>query len=98
MTTFVHPVSSTPRQSGSRRRWVVAFVSVVLIVAAVLYWGGSFLVAATALPAHAQAAVVLQGSIVGEKARLDGALQLAAQGKVDRVLVSVPRESYWGQS
>jgi uncharacterized SAM-binding protein YcdF (DUF218 family) len=98
MTTWAHPVPSAARRSGSRRRWVLASVSIVLIVAAVLYWGGSFLVVTTALPAHAQAAVVLQGSIVGEKARLDGALQLAAQGRVDRVLVSVPRESYWGQS
>jgi uncharacterized SAM-binding protein YcdF (DUF218 family) len=69
-----------------------------LFILAVLHWGGSLLIAADPLPAHAQAAVVLQGSIVGEKARLDGALQLAAQGIVDRVLVSVPRESYWGQS
>jgi uncharacterized SAM-binding protein YcdF (DUF218 family) len=70
----------------------------VVVILCILHWGGSFLISTDPLPAHAQAAIVLQGSIAGEKARLDGALQLASQGIVDRVLVSVPRESYWGQA
>ena len=98
MTTSVQPASTARSRSTPRRRWTIALACVALFVLAVLHWGGSLLIAADPLPAHAQAAVVLQGSIVGEKARLDGALQLAAQGIVDRVLVSVPRESYWGQA
>jgi hypothetical protein len=97
-TTPVNPVPGSKKHFSHRRRWLLILVLVVILLIVILHWGGSFLIATDPLPAHAQAAVVLQGSIVGEKARLDGALQLAAQGKVDRVLLSVPRESYWGQS
>ena len=100
MNTSVQSDSRMPQSSIAfeRRRGIFRIVVPVIIILCVLHWGGSFLISYNPLPAHAQAAVVLQGSIVGEKARLDGALQLAAQGKVDRILVSVPHESYWGQS
>lgn len=83
----------------SRRwRWLWLLAILLLLVLCFLRWGGYILVAPNHLPGQAQAAVVLQGSIVGEKARLDGALQLAQRGIVDRVAVSVPPQSYWGQA
>ena len=87
-----------PHSRLHRWRWLGLLAILVVLALCILRWGGFILVAQDQLPAHAQAAVVLQGSIVGEKARLDGALQLARDGIVDRVLVSVPPQSYWGQA
>jgi len=70
----------------------------VLIVLGLLHWGSDLLIAVDPMPAHVDAAVVLQGSIVAEKARVSGAMRLLQLGIADRVLLSVPRESYWGQS
>ena len=81
-----------------QRRLVWLFVAAVIFIICLLRWGGYILVSEDRQPAHAQAAVVLQGSTIGERVRLDGALKLAQEGVVDRVLLSVPRESYWGQS
>jgi uncharacterized SAM-binding protein YcdF (DUF218 family) len=39
---------------------------------------------------------VLQGSILGERARLAEAMSLLQQGISGRVLLSMPNESYWG--
>jgi uncharacterized SAM-binding protein YcdF (DUF218 family) len=63
-----------------------------------LHWGGELLVSVDSLPAHVDAAVVLQGSSIGERVRLAGAMRLLQQGIPNRVLLSVPRESYWGAS
>ncbi len=41
---------------------------------------------------------MLQGSVAAEKVRVDGAVNLLQQGIAGRVLLSVPKESYWGQS
>jgi uncharacterized SAM-binding protein YcdF (DUF218 family) len=68
------------------------------IVLGLLRWGGYLLIASDPAPRHVDAAVVLQGSIVAEKARIAGAVGLLQRGFVDRVLLSVPKESYWGQS
>jgi hypothetical protein len=70
----------------------------LLIALTVLRWGGDLLVASDPQPAHVEAAVVLQGSIAAEKARLAGAVHLLQHGVADRILLSVPKESYWGQS
>jgi uncharacterized SAM-binding protein YcdF (DUF218 family) len=51
-----------------------------------------------ALPAHADAAVVLQGPIAGEMARVDGAARLLQQGVAARMLLSVPKQSYWDEA
>ena len=101
MNTSVQSDSRIPQTSipsTDRLRGVLRIAVPVVVILCILHWGGSFLISTDPLPAHAQAAIVLQGSIAGEKARLDGALQLASQDIVDRVLVSVPRESYWGQA
>jgi uncharacterized SAM-binding protein YcdF (DUF218 family) len=93
------------RRTGGRivrsraRRTVLwsLFASVILFIS-LLHWGGRLLVSSDSLPAHVDAAVVLQGSSLGERARLAGAMRLLQQGIPNRVLLSVPRESYWGAS
>jgi hypothetical protein len=62
-----------------------------------LKWGGHLLIFDQPLPSHIDCAVVLQGSILGEKARIAGAVRLVQQGISDKILISVPKESYWGQ-
>jgi uncharacterized SAM-binding protein YcdF (DUF218 family) len=78
----------------------LAWLCALAIAAALclMIWGHSLLVVDDPLPAHVDAAVVLQGSIAAEKARVAGAIDLARSGVADRVLLSVPKESYWGQS
>jgi uncharacterized SAM-binding protein YcdF (DUF218 family) len=56
------------------------------------------LIASDPPPGHVDAAIVLQGSIAAEKARITGAINLLQRGVADRALLSVPKESYWGQS
>jgi DUF218 domain len=68
-----------------------------VMVAALLRWGGHLLISNQPLPSHLDGAVVLQGSILGEKARIAGAVLLVQQGITDKILLSVPKESYWGQ-
>ena len=74
-----------------------AFVAAVAIVISLLRWGGYLLIASDPLPPHVDAAVVLQGSIAGEIARIAGAMRLLQQGGASRVLLSVPEQSYWGE-
>jgi len=74
------------------------FAAGVVIVLCLLRWGGNLLIASDALPGHVDAAIVLQGSIAAEKARIAEAMELLRKGVADRVLLSVPKESYWGQS
>jgi uncharacterized SAM-binding protein YcdF (DUF218 family) len=77
-------------------KWFVAVTFVVAIVA--LVWGDDLLIATDPMPAHVDATVVLQGSIVAYKTRIAGAMNLLQRGVAGRALLSVPRESYWGQS
>lgn len=71
----------------------LAFLALCLMA-----WGGSRLIAADPLPHHVDAAIVLQGSMIAEKARLGAAIDLLRRGIADRVLLSVPKEGYWGQT
>ncbi len=94
-----HEIQPMPSRSQPFLRivgWL--FVVAVLIVLSILLWGNNLLVSIDPMPTHVDSAVVLQGSILGEKARLTGAISLLQQGVANRVLVSVPKESYWGQS
>ena len=77
-------------------RWLVAAGAVVVVC--LLRWGGDLLIASDSMPWHADVAIVLQGSIAAEKARIAGAIDLLQRGVADRDLLSVPKESYWGQS
>jgi uncharacterized SAM-binding protein YcdF (DUF218 family) len=55
------------------------------------------LVAGDSVPEHVDAAMVLQGSIASENARTAAAMALLERGAANRVAISVPRESYWGE-
>ena len=77
-------------------RWLL--VAVVVILLGLLQFGGNILIADDPLPARVNATVVLQGSIVAEKARIAGGIDLLQRGVADKALLSVPKESYWGQS
>jgi len=77
-------------------KWL--FAAIVAIAICLLFWGSRLLIASDPMPEHADAAIVLQGSIAAEKARIAGAIDLLQRGIADRALLSVPKESYWGQS
>jgi uncharacterized SAM-binding protein YcdF (DUF218 family) len=80
------------------RAWLWLLTAAAVIVLCLLRWGDDLLLAGDPPPAHADAAIVLQGSIVAEKARIAGAINLLQRGVAGRILLSVPKESYWGQS
>jgi uncharacterized SAM-binding protein YcdF (DUF218 family) len=75
--------------------WTTIFLAIA--ATALFRWGGYLLISDEPLASHLDGAVVLQGSILGEKARIAGAVLLVQRGITDKILVSVPRESYWGQ-
>lgn len=77
-------------------RWI--FAAAALAMFCLLLFGDRLLISADPTPAHVDAAIVLQGSIVAQKTRIAGAMNLLQRGIADRALVSVPKESYWGQS
>jgi len=88
-----------PNHAGRILRLVLgSALALAVMVAALMRWGGYLLISNEPLPSHLDVAVVLQGSILGEKARVAGAVRLVQQGITDKILVSVPRESYWGQA
>jgi DUF218 domain len=78
-------------------RWLLWLLGAAAVIISLLFWGSNLLVASDQLPPHVDAAVVLQGSITAEKVRIAGALNLLQQGIPDRILLSIPPESYWGQ-
>lgn len=94
-------LTDTNARTHFRRSHLIAIVVLALAIATLvvlLHWGGEMLVASDPLPSHADVGVVLQGSAEGERVRLSGAMHLAQEGVIGEVLVSIPRESYWGQS
>ena len=78
------------------QRWLLA--AAIVVVVYLLLWGKGLLIASDPLPEHFDAAIVLQGSIAAEKARVAGAMGLLRSGRASRALLGVPRESYWGES
>jgi len=76
--------------------WLPA--AAIVVVLFLLFIGDNLLIASDPVPAHVDAAIVLEGSIAAEKARVAGAVDLLQRGIADRVLLGVPKESYWGQS
>ncbi len=87
---------NSPRLFLRTLSWL--FAGAIIFVLCFLRWGDALLIANNPPPGPVDAAIVLQGSVVGEKARIAGAIDLVKQGTASRVLLSVPRESYWGQS
>ncbi|HEY6339547.1 MAG TPA: YdcF family protein [Candidatus Sulfotelmatobacter sp.] len=76
--------------------WLAA--AAVGVVLCLLHWGADLLIASAPAPGRVDAAIVLQGSVTAEKVRIAGAIDLLQRGIAGRALLSVPRESYWGQS
>jgi hypothetical protein len=64
----------------------------------ILKWGGFWLIDDDPLPAQVNEAIVLQGSPLGENARIRGAVNLLRIEKASRMLLSVPKFSYWDQA
>jgi uncharacterized SAM-binding protein YcdF (DUF218 family) len=80
------------------RLLLVWLLSTAAVLFTLMRWGGYLLISNDPLPPHADVAVVLQGSILAEQERLRGAVQLLQEARVTQILVSIPKESYWGQS
>lgn len=76
--------------------WLLGIASILIVF--ILLFGNTLLVAERPPAAPVNAAVVLQGSVIGEKVRTQGAMDLLQQGRAQRILMSIPKESYWGQS
>lgn len=94
--TFIN--ISRQEESRAKSYWKLWLLGILVVLAlCFLHWGGYLLVAGDSPPAHVDAAVVLQGSITSENARTAVAMSLLQRGSADRVAISVPRESYWGQ-
>lgn len=72
-------------------------VTVVVVILFLVLFGSTLLIADHPPNEHVNAAVVLQGSVIGEKVRTAGAMALVKQGSADRILLSIPQESFWGQ-
>lgn len=79
------------------RRTRLVWLGLTGLFLVLLYRLGFVLSASDALPSHADAAIVLQGSIAAENARVAGAVPLVRTGTVSRIVLSIPRESYWGE-
>jgi uncharacterized SAM-binding protein YcdF (DUF218 family) len=77
-------------------RWILA--AAIAIATYLMRWGGDLLIASDPAPQHVDAAIVLQGSIIAERVRIAGAITLLQKGIAERALLSVPKESYWGES
>lgn len=77
-------------------RWLLA--AAIVVALCLMRFGGNLLVASDPAPGHVDAGIVLQGSIAAHKVRIAGAMNLLQRGVADRVLLSVPEESFWGQA
>src|SRR5436309_13993947 len=95
----ISPDQVIPRRYRAVRKWIFGSVLAGGIgFLCLLRWGGYLLIATDPLPNHVDAAVILQGSISSQIVRIAGAVSLLQGGRVGRVLLSVPRQSYWGES
>jgi uncharacterized SAM-binding protein YcdF (DUF218 family) len=94
--TFINISKHEERSEKSYwKLWLIGILAVLTVC--FLHWGGFLLVAGNSAPEHVDAAVVLQGSIASENARTAAAMSLLERGAANRVAISVPRESYWGE-
>jgi DUF218 domain-containing protein len=94
--TFIN--ISKPDAPIQRSYWKLWLLGILVVLAACfLHWGGYLLIARASMPDHVDAAVVLRGSVASEKARIAAAMELLQRGSANRVAISIPRESYWGE-
>ena len=99
-TPWVSPTASGSVAGRSRTRklwfWVLTFALIVFVI--FLHWSASLLIAGDSLTNPVDEAIVLQGSILGEQARIQGAIDLLQRRLAGRMLISIPKENYWGQA
>ncbi len=89
--------SASTRKHSSPLQWLAAaFACLIGLIICLMTWGGYLLESNEPLPSHADAAVVLEGSLQSASVRLAGAMHLLQQGVSDRVLLPIPPASYWG--
>lgn len=80
------------------RRTLLLLSLVIIMVGCLLVWGDSLLMVTEPLPQHVDVVVALQGSIRAERARIAGSMDFLRGGIAARALLSVPQESFWGES
>jgi uncharacterized SAM-binding protein YcdF (DUF218 family) len=97
--TFINLANSESEEPSEKsyRKLLLVSIFAVLLIVCFLRWGGYLLIAGGSVPEHVDAAVVLQGSIASENMRTAAAMALMQQGSANRIVISVPRESYWGE-
>jgi uncharacterized SAM-binding protein YcdF (DUF218 family) len=89
---------SAPKLAHRIRLWVLCvLLAIAAAVTATLRWGGYLLIEGDRLPAHVDAAIVLQGSTEAEKVRVAGAMNLLRQGIAQNVLLSIPPHLFWDE-
>ncbi|MGH9453077.1 MAG: YdcF family protein [Terriglobia bacterium] len=86
-----------PRRVGKFGALAV-LVLAAIVVLIVLRYGGDWLVKTDPLPAHAEVAVMLDGSVKGVIARRAGAVDLLERGRVDHIMLSMQSVTAWGQN
>jgi uncharacterized SAM-binding protein YcdF (DUF218 family) len=97
MKTRVEAPGVTRKGVRAWRLLAAALACAVALAAALMIWGGRLLEASDPLPAHVDAAIILEGSLLGERVRLAEAMQLLRQDVPERVLLTLPQMSYWGE-
>lgn len=85
----------------TRRVWKLAVIAALFLAMAAFIiprYGGGWLVKTDRLPAHAQVAVMLDGSVKGVIARRAGAVALLQRGVVDHIMLSMESVNLWGEN
>lgn len=80
------------------RRTLLLVSIVIVMVGCLLVWGDSLLIVTEPLPPDVDVVIPLQGSVRAERARIAGSMDLLRGGIAAHALLSVPQESFWGES
>lgn len=80
------------------RRTLLSVSIIMIVVGCLLVWGDSLLTVTEPLPQHVDVAIALQGSVRAERVRISGGMDLLRRGVAAHALLSVPQESFWGES
>jgi uncharacterized SAM-binding protein YcdF (DUF218 family) len=83
------------RRLGRVRFWALTALAVAVFAGVLIKWGGDLLVVSEALPANAEVAVMMDGRGNALSARLAEAMRLLRQGRVEHVMISVPKFDAW---
>ena len=80
------------------RRTLLSVSIVIIVVGCLLVWGDSLLIVTEPLPQRVDVVIALQGSVRAERVRISGGMDLLRRGVAAHALLSVPQESFWGES